>query len=567
MLRIYCALLAVNSSINTHAASPNEVFQLMHQYKQQHADANRDLHHDRLPTQPIHRSILSQRRRTVFDDNHVAANDQNSRHHSGGVLRTANSNSRRTPDMNIDEEEPSSHESKEEEPTAPLLLSPFWVKIHEEFGQNSWNFIPGSRRAASSVVYAYTYNDNDRILQEEDEGSGAGDENPGSDAAINGTAEDLEQTGKDDVNMTADDEVVDAEPNLQVENNSTVSSNNTTTEHRTKEEEHEAETSNISASGNKQGSETSDSSKQQPQPESIIDAEGNVEEYMIISGGYTDRDWSTFPVYAFPITSAIRTLSGQWIDLSPPPMNANVESLCAGEDTEAAQEKLYQEAKFFDTNSTEDEWENAESFAPVGRMGHQSAIHNDKLYVFGGLIYDEEQVDQKHGYRKKETFRLEDVPFVYRLDLKEMFKAREAESQGNRRLMQQVTGWQRIIPRVKRFSTHPGVSSSAAEVLLTSINRGEMQGGLWSSEGGHDKLVMYGGLRIAKVDYGGPSKFVKGEGFGSSTQMKSHKIVELPLGDVWAYDLVDDCWEKLTSNYGRVRRSVIYPHICSVYSY
>ena len=103
-------------------------------------------------------------------------------------------------------------------------------------------------------------------------------------------------------------------------------------------------------------------------------------------------------------------------------------------------------------------------------------------------------------------------------------------------------------------------STTAAEVLLTSINRGEMDGGLWSSEssGGHDKFVMYGGLKIQVNKYegpghSGPSKFVKGETtFGyDSQQMHSQKVVELPLGDVWAYDLVTDCWEKITNNYGK----------------
>jgi len=66
---------------------------------------------------------------------------------------------------------------------------------------------------------------------------------------------------------------------------------------------------------------------------------------------------------------------------------------------------------------------------------------------------------------------------------------------------------------------------------------------------------MYGGLRIARSEYEGyghnPSKFVKGESTFGSSQMHSHKIVELPLGDVWAYDLVLDSWEKMTNNYGR----------------
>ena len=123
--------------------------------------------------------------------------------------------------------------------------------------------------------------------------------------------------------------------------------------------------------------------------------------------------------------------------------------------------------------------------------------------------------------------------------------------------------------------------STAAEVLLSYVNRGEMQGGVWSyhppegstttGEGGRrrEKLVMYGGLRISNLVYEGhghdghaPSKFVKGEtAFGppSSQMMLSRKIVELPLGDVWAYDFESDCWERITNGSGRVREFDMTP--------
>ena len=267
------------------------------------------------------------------------------------------------------------------------------------------------------------------------------------------------------------------------------------------------------------------------------------EEYMIISGGYTDRDWKQFPTYAFPITSAIQTTSGQWIDLTPIPADLDA-STCQDDDNIAAKEKLYNEATFTDVvDMEEDPWANAQACSPSGRMGHSSVVYKDHLYVFGGLIYDDEQ--ESSGNRRKESFRLEDIPYIYRLNLKEMLIAREASKEPSK-------GWQRIIPRVKPVDA----SSSAADVLLNHVNRGEGQGGLWSSSTGeNDKFVMYGGMRISKVEYdNSPSKFVKGDtvfGIGSSqNQFQTHRIVEMPIGDVWAYDLVDNFWEKLTDAYG-----------------
>jgi len=276
------------------------------------------------------------------------------------------------------------------------------------------------------------------------------------------------------------------------------------------------------------------------------------EEYMIISGGYTDKDWRSFPVYAFPITSAIRTTSGQWIDLTPSSFDLD-EPTCKEDDDIASRDKLYQEANFISADDIkQDPWANAQSCSPSGRMGHASVVYNDHLYVFGGLIYDEELESMGNG--RKDSFRLEDIPYVYRLNLREMLEARNVDD-GEEEFAEPTKGWQRIIPRVKPVDT----SSSAADVLLNFVNRGEGQGGLWlaASSADNDRFVMYGGLRITRVEYdNSPSKFVKGDsefGAGSSSQNQKnhHKIVEVPLGDVWAYDLVQDAWEKLTNDNGK----------------
>ena len=497
ILRVYCCVLTAVAVQEISADIINEQQLIVHENKQllsyQQLAQTAGIRGRRTATsytQPMHRSILSAKRRR-----------------ESSQLRE--DSSRRMPDFNIINEDEPSYQMNNES----LLTSPYWVKIHEEYGDNSFNFIPSSRRAASSVVYTYKhYVGNDgtsRVLQKN------------TTSAVSSASVQVKGTNS----TTATNLLKNATSNVSsnvTHNSSSSSTNNTRPESKT-----------INSTAN--------------------NAQVSEEEYMIISGGYTDRDWETFPVYAFPLTSSIQTLSGQWIDLSPPDISNKA---CNKENTDAYQSRLFEEAQFLNKNKTIlDPWDKAENCAPSGRMGHISVVHNDKLYVFGGLIYDEEQASGGFN-RKRETFRLEDVPYVYRLDLKEMFKAREAESKGSS--VKQVTGWQRIIPRIKPFSTNDidsTSSASAAEVLIASINRGEMQGGLWSSDSPeeHDKMIMYGGLRIAKLDYSSPSKFVKGGStFSSSSQMRSHKTIELPLGDVWGYDLVDNAWEKITNSFGKV---------------
>jgi len=55
----------------------------------------------------------------------------------------------------------------------------------------------------------------------------------------------------------------------------------------------------------------------------------------------------------------------------------------------------------------------------------------------------------------------------------------------------------------------------------------------------------------------GETTFGSNKGNYGEEKMRSHKIIEVPLGDVWAYDLVYDSWEKVTNDYGRgVKRSM-----------
>jgi len=240
------------------------------------------------------------------------------------------------------------------------------------------------------------------------------------------------------------------------------------------------------------------------QKSTIVEEE---EEYMIISGGFSDKDWRSFPVYAFPLSQSIHTGSGKWIDLTPPPLDHSEQSRCNPGDrnSDAVAEKLYREAAFLDKNATSapDLWKNAsEPCPPSGRVGHQTIVYKNYLYVFGGLIYDGEQA---HEFGRRETFRLEDIPFVYRLDIVDMMDGRlRSISNGRAKKGKQTTfkGWQRVIPRVKPYSAPNGVivSTSAALTLLNSINRGNAQGGLLEASDDNEraKLIMYGGLRIAQ---------------------------------------------------------------------
>lgn len=516
--------------------------------------------------------------------------------------------------------------------TSLLMTSPWWNRIHEDYGTHSYNFIPESRRAASSVVFRFDRNRR-RKLNESDthvNGDDGADVDSSShavnmnDGMVNNTNPNMQSQNDSDANNATLQHWIgnhNDEPENTVHNslNTTTvqSGSNNMTGIPMQTESHAQENNNTSNTTNNTNTNNNNTANTKPYKNSDSTTT-QYEEYMIISGGYTDHDWKTFPVHAFPMTTSSLNQShkGKWVDLSPLPSellhnNTNSESWCNSRDNIEARERLYQQAKYLKNNDTTgtDPWLHADPCAPTGRMGHSSFMYQNYLYVFGGLIYDREQIPMSSrgngAGTVREAFRLEDVPYVYRLDVGEMLEARQmmerkrkrrgvvqvGEDTVNRReedigLIEEieelfldddyddddhsiaeeteiqavleevhevsnkkVKGWQRIIPRVKPFESLDGMPTMAAsEVLLKSINRGENQGGMWNN----NKYVMYGGLRIVLSDVAGPhasSKIINGGSHSSSAQKRS-RIIELPLGDVWMYDIETDAFEKVTNSFG-----------------
>ena len=564
------------------------------------------------PAWPMHRSILEHRKRKVYSV------ESDTKRRSGENVTDKDSEYANSKD-NL-----TGTDLEEDHMTSDLLSSPWWNRIHEDYGVHSYNFIPESRRAASSVVFRLI---KERELENVDPFRTLNEINNDFQIVSNVSSIATNNSTNDSSASEGEEAHVDSKLAVNTNENSLHFSNathfhlvavkNATSFH---EESNESDTNDVytniesnantklhqaysTATAGKTNATDSTFTTQHPNrtkqmndlPQStnkVIDTKG--EEYMIVSGGYTDHDWKTFPVYAFPLTSSISSGSGTWIDLSPLAselFDENSESWCKSRDNIKARDRLYQEAKYLKSDST-DPWKHADPCAPSGRMGHSSFIHNNYLYVFGGLIYDAEQTPTS-GNHYKEAFRLEDVPYVYRLDLTEMFDVREVDKRrkaSSRRNLEdigvmenieslllekdddkdieskmdmgeihdlpniynkKVSGWQRIVPRVKPFESLDGMPAMAAsEVLLKSINRGEMQGGMWNG-----KYVMYGGLRIVLSDVAGPhatSKVVKGASYSTAGSAQgSSRIIELPLGDVWAYDLETDAFEKVTNSYGK----------------
>ena len=245
------------------------------------------------------------------------------------------------------------------------------------------------------------------------------------------------------------------------------------------------------------------------------------QEYMIISGGFTDYDWHTFPVWAFDVTAAVNTIEGKWFDLSKSvtakmdhnnnypdkEQDEEIRQICSSSDIGSNNDMLLINDIDENGEKKSDLWTETALFcSPPSRVGHISLMRNEYLYVFGGLLYNE----------KEGVFFMEDEPFMYRMNIPSNYFS----NPGN----YDKLSWERITPNVVAppFSTHSGTSDYVRPEDI--VNRGEVRGGYWEKE---DKLIMYGGLHVR--DY--------------QTSYSKEQQADETLGDVWAYDFKTDTWE------------------------
>lgn len=266
------------------------------------------------------------------------------------------------------------------------------------------------------------------------------------------------------------------------------------------------------------------------------------EEFMIVSGGFTDFDWATFPIYAFS------TQTNLWLDLS-----VHLKSL----DSSSALDNCHRSTVLPDSPGADSVdgdgnsinlWDYAMACPPPPRVCHHTLVHSNHLYVFGGLLYNDHSG----------MFFMEQRDFVYRIDLHYLLlAARDGLPPGMVK-----AGWERILPRVIIPPASPSgetpVTTSAAYAgneattstlsndnsnseLVEGPNRGEMKGGYWAAE---NKLVIFGGLRVHDTPR---------DALGLGRQ------VDTPLSDLWSYDLATDTWERVAPKRSPSDKSLSQP--------
>ena len=438
------------------------------------------------------------------------------------------------------------------------LTSSWWFRLEE--GKK----IPDTRRAHHSVIYSINQNHSD-------------DTDAGSDTGTDAEEESKSDTMNDDAPQNKEEEPNDLpqqsesqSPTISVISNSptaTASSNGPTTKF--------VDSSSASPSSHP-------SSNVQTLIEPMPDVDSNAtlqkptnpnnhtrnlsisnpyqpstQEYMIISGGFTDFDWVTFPVWAYDINAATIGSKGQWYeiltteqssytsstyDATPPhskkdsKKNGNWEhydevydiddnfhvNMYDDDDSKknfqdnAACYNLSDLTVIHDSDNTHDIWrETAMLCSPPSRVGHLSVMRGEYLYVFGGSLYND----------KEGVFFMEEMPFMYRLHI-------PSDYFQNPKAYDSLT-WERILPSIvppPPYMNGGTVGTEYNNRPEDMVNRGEVRGGYWEKE---DKMIIYGGLHVR--DY--------------ETSYGREQQADETLGDVWCYDFKTDTWEMMAPSW------------------
>lgn len=375
-----------------------------------------------------------------------------------------------------------------------VLSASWWVRLPE--GERK----PETRRAHSAAVYALSRSDGD------------GDKNSGNTEVTAANTNANANTNPIDPGPDGPDVEGNAQA-METENqnkNGTVGSNQETAAGPGGD----IDKGNINAAASNATATNATATSITPTTNSTISDNSNntnrvlatslSQEYMIITGGFTDRDWKTFPIWAYDMTSATTSDNGRWFELTPPDILSDAE-ICSD-------------------NVTQVGMDHSMTCSPASRVGHISLVREGVLYVFGGLEYNEHDG----------VFFMEKEPFMYQMELAEIeFDGRDYENYEGNYDADKATGqsmsWKRWLPKV---TVPPAeTKSSQSEEFSFTVNRGEVRGGYWESG---DKLIIYGGLHVREY----------------ATSTGREQQADTTLGDVWAYDFKTDTWEIMASTWG-----------------
>mmetsp|Transcript_10932 Transcript_10932/g.21292 ORF Transcript_10932/g.21292 Transcript_10932/m.21292 type:complete len:994 (+) Transcript_10932:256-3237(+) len=188
-------------------------------------------------------------------------------------------------------------------------------------------------------------------------------------------------------------------------------------------------------------------------------------EWMIVSGGFTDDDWNTFPVWAYDITHARReedvfaseeddgdetrggggsSMRGPWIDLTGLRLgDASHDAFAASEGSTSSSSRPPNSPPTLSRPLR----------GPEGRVGHLTSVYNGCLYVFGGLTYSQGSF---HAEYEADGGVLGTMIVWKACNLEDFFEDEEdfdetrgrGGGNGNGKLLE----WERIVPNV---NSHP----------------------------------------------------------------------------------------------------------------
>ena len=356
----------------------------------------------------------------------------------------------------------------------------WWVRLDESSDTNYNLGIPSNRRSLSSTIYKFPMgggvtpvipqNDADAgdsadadtgTDTDTDTGDGAGDSN-GTDADVSDSADAGIGTNVDAGDSVGADTDADTSESVDADTDTDADLDNQTSNILHVADSLDDNEAENTESGNEQAK---DGDEEEVHGKRFLDNEETdsnheqpleYQEYMIISGGFTDDDWVTFPVWAYDLTASRTTGTGVWIPLHVVPADDDSKNGNESREKPKSRESDLEVGQNGDSNRNP---------GPSGRVGHISSMHNGYLYIFGGLTFQENQ------------FSVDNDLIIWRAKIDHLLRDNEDENKEDsdnepKQNPHPQLDWEIVTPHVV-----PDVDGAT----LRNLPRGEAQGTVYNS--------------------------------------------------------------------------------------
>jgi len=194
------------------------------------------------------------------------------------------------------------------------------------------------------------------------------------------------------------------------------------------------------------------------------------QQYMIVSGGFTDDNWEEFPIWAYDLTNS-QSISDIEQAVDDEMLN-DLGYKWDKPDDKVLDIKVNIDSPWINLSQLDNEDTASDLVgSPEGRVGHLSSIHNDCLYIYGGLTYklgsfqvDHLSSNDTNGESRESTLAIWKACGLDKL----LSRDNNKEESDGEDIEDDVVGlkWEKIVPNVDKRQPKKPVYTATTDIVV-----------------------------------------------------------------------------------------------------